>query len=280
MQETRLSVALATRNRAISLGRTLKSMRQQSVQPWEVIISDDSDDEQAAAVERLADVYNCRYLRGPRRGLYANRNRAAIACEGTHVRTMDDDHEFPPGHFERCLEAVASDSAAIWIIGEHLAADTDRTIPPQCPGQLHPRGFSTLPPNPDDCWALANGATIYPRTIFDAGHRFSVPALRPLRNRTELHVTLTGPQPYCSRSFVRPSGLAVFAGFCFVVMAVSFFLNSPDPLDVHSPEATWMPSLVGGEKVDCSHPEPKPRKPNRVRGIEWMRPHDVPFPHM
>jgi glycosyltransferase involved in cell wall biosynthesis len=173
MQETRLSVALATRNRAISLERTLKSMRQQSVQPWEVIISDDSDDERAAAVERLADVYNCRYLRGPRRGLYANRNRAAIACEGTHVRTMDDDHEFPPGHFERCLEAVASDSAAIWIIGEHLAADTDRTIPPQCPGQLHPRGFSTLPPNPDDCWALADGATIYPRTIFDAGHRFS-----------------------------------------------------------------------------------------------------------
>jgi glycosyltransferase involved in cell wall biosynthesis len=173
MQETRLSVALATRNRPVSLKRTLDSLRQQSAQPWEVIISDDSDDDQMAAVAGIAATYGYRYIRGPRRGLYANRNHVAMACQGTHVRTMDDDHEFPRGHFEECVKAVAADPSAIWIMGEYLAEQINRTIPPECPGQLHPRGFSTAPPNRDDCWALADGATIYPRAVFDAGHRFS-----------------------------------------------------------------------------------------------------------
>jgi glycosyltransferase involved in cell wall biosynthesis len=173
MQETRLSVALVTRNRPVSLKRTLDSLHQQSVQPWEVIISDDSDDDQTGAVADIAAAYGHGYVRGPRRGLYANRNQVAIACQGSHVRTMDDDHEFPPGHFEECLKAIAADRNAIWIIGEYLAEQTNRTIPPECPGQLHPRGFSTAPPNPDDCWALADGASIYPRAVFEAGHRFS-----------------------------------------------------------------------------------------------------------
>ena len=173
MQETRLSVALVTRNRPVSLKRTLDSLRQQSAQPWEVIISDDSDDDQTAAVAGIAATYGYRHIRGPRRGLYANRNHVAMACQGTHVRTMDDDHEFPPGHFEECVKAVAADRSAIWIIGEYLAEQSNRAVPPECPGQLHPRGFSMAPPNPDDCWALADGATIYPRAVFDAGHRFS-----------------------------------------------------------------------------------------------------------
>ena len=52
VQETRLSVALVTRNRPASLERTLKSLRAQSVQPWNVIISDDSDADQAAELLR------------------------------------------------------------------------------------------------------------------------------------------------------------------------------------------------------------------------------------
>src|SRR4051812_33318686 len=109
MQETRLSVALVTRNRPSSLARTLRSLRAQTVQPWQVVVSDDSDDAPATEVRRICAEYGCEYLEGPRRGLYANRNRAAIACGGTHIRTMDDDHEFPSGHMEQCVAAVARD---------------------------------------------------------------------------------------------------------------------------------------------------------------------------
>jgi len=163
-----LSVGLVTRNRANSLERTLISLRSQSVQPFEVVISDDSDDIHVSAVERLTRRFGCRYVRGPQQGLYANRNYVARACTGTHVRTMDDDHEFPPGHMERCLEAVAADPAAIWVLGEFYPGDRP-TGPPPCPGQLTPRGYSATPPDPDRCWAINCGASIYPRGVYDRG---------------------------------------------------------------------------------------------------------------
>jgi glycosyltransferase involved in cell wall biosynthesis len=171
MHDIHLSVALVTRNRAVSLERTLKSLRNQDTQPWEVIVSDDSDENEARQVERIARNYSCEYVRGPRRGLYANRNHVALACRGTHIRTMDDDHEFPNGHFAQCMKAIEDDPDSIWIIGEYFSNQHDRTAPPDCPGQLHPRGFSFLPLNPDACWAIADGATIYPRFVFDRGVR-------------------------------------------------------------------------------------------------------------
>jgi GT2 family glycosyltransferase len=86
---------------------------------------------------------------------------------------MDDDHEFPSDHIAECLAAIDRDAAAVWIIGEYLPDQLPKHTKPECPGQLHPRGFSVAPPNPDACWALADGATIYPREIFDRGLRFA-----------------------------------------------------------------------------------------------------------
>ena len=173
MQETRLSVALVTRNRPSSLERTLRSLRSQDIQPWEIVVSDDSDPGQNADVRRIAADYRCEYVPGPHRGLYANRNHAVAFCRGTHIRTMDDDHEFPSHHFAECLAAVSRDPEAIWIIGEFLPDQMERANGPECPGQLHPRGFSVAPTNPDDCWAIADGATIYPQKVFDRGLRFA-----------------------------------------------------------------------------------------------------------
>src|SRR5256884_5562045 len=108
MTAPRISVALVTRNRPESLERTLRSLRAQDVQPFEVVLSDDSDVEQARRCRELAARYKCRYVSGPQRGLYANRNFSALVCRGTHVRTMDDDHEFPDGHIRACIRAVES----------------------------------------------------------------------------------------------------------------------------------------------------------------------------
>jgi glycosyltransferase involved in cell wall biosynthesis len=167
-----LSVALVTRNRPASLERTLASLQPQRSHVMEVIISDDSNSEQSGEVERVAHQYYCKYIRGPQRGLYANRNHAASACRGTHVRTMDDDHEFPEGHFEKCIEALRQDSNSIWIIGEHYPDETDRSVPPPCPAQLVARGFSVVPPDSQDCWAISDGASMYPRSIFDRGIQY------------------------------------------------------------------------------------------------------------
>lgn len=169
-----VSVGLVTRNRPESLRRTLVSLRSQSVQPAQVIVSDDSDDRSVQdQVKAIGREFGATYLAGPRRGLYANRNHVLAACDGTHVRTMDDDHEFPPDHFAACLSAIEHDPDAVWIIGEVIPGQTVSGRFTVCPGQLHPRGFSVTPPDPQRCWAIADGASIYPRRIFTRGIRYS-----------------------------------------------------------------------------------------------------------
>lgn len=170
--ELSLSVAIATRNRPESLRRTLSSLRCQDLQPLEIIVADDSDEPHRACVAAIAAEAGAEYVPGARRGLYANRNRSILACKGTHVRTMDDDHELPAGHLAACISAMLQDPNAIWIIGEFLPEQRqDGAVP--CPGQLHPRGFSVLPKDPQNCWALADGATIFPRPVFLSGERYT-----------------------------------------------------------------------------------------------------------
>jgi glycosyltransferase involved in cell wall biosynthesis len=170
-EAVRLSVAVVTRNRPDSLDRALSSLRAQSLQPWEVVVSDDSDGVLADETRAVAERHECTYTRGPHRGLYANRNHAALACTGTHIRTMDDDHELPAGHLERCLAAIAAEPETIWVIGEHLAG-REAAGPPPAPGELDPRGFTVEPRDPQSSRAIADGSTIYPRVVFDRGVRF------------------------------------------------------------------------------------------------------------
>ncbi len=170
--DVRLSVALVTRNRPESLRRCLASLRAQNAQPAEVVISDDSS--KPADIEgtrALADEFRAIYRTGPQRGLYANRNFAALACTGTHVRTMDDDHTFPAGHFAACLEAVHSDPHTIWTVGEVGYIDGKFFDRAETATQLHPAGVGCDVDDPDDNWAIADGASIYPKKIFDLGYR-------------------------------------------------------------------------------------------------------------
>lgn len=171
----RISVALVTRNRPESLERALKSWRAQSVQPWEIVVSDDSDPEQAKATEQVVLRYGCRYLKGPQRGLYANRNHVAPACQGTHILSADDDHEHPKDFLEQLLAAAERESETVWCLGEVYSWDEFNSGNPWFgPGQINPHGvLEAVSDDPSaPCWALSDGATLYPRGVFDLGLRF------------------------------------------------------------------------------------------------------------
>jgi glycosyltransferase involved in cell wall biosynthesis len=170
-EDIRISVALITRNGPERLERCLRSLRTQNVQPFEVIVSDDSSEASVAATRAIAGAYECRYIRGPQRGLYANRNFAALACRGSHIRTMDDDHAFPPGHFALCLESVHLDQEAIWTTGEIGYVNGALFERFEVANQLHPSGVGIAPENRDDNWSIADGSTIYPASVFDRGFR-------------------------------------------------------------------------------------------------------------
>jgi glycosyltransferase involved in cell wall biosynthesis len=164
-----LSVALVTRDRSDSLERTLASLRLQSVQPFEIIVSDDSGRDQAKRIRDLVAEYGGAYYMGPRRGLYANRNFAAKQCHGSHIRTMDDDHILQTDHLARCIDAVRCDPGSIWTVGESCYLNGEAFLISETGIQLGPAGVGVLIKDPDDHWGIADGSTIYPREVFDHG---------------------------------------------------------------------------------------------------------------
>ena len=168
--QTTVSVALVTRNRPRSLERCLHSWRRQTVAPDEIVVSDDSDDETAGESEEIARRYGCRYTRGPRRGLYANRNHASLECRGTHIVSADDDHTHPTDYVAVISDLVTADPDRIWIFSERWPGDADSPL--ICPPELHRSGFGSAPADPSRCAAIADGASVFPQQIFASGLRY------------------------------------------------------------------------------------------------------------
>jgi len=166
-----ISVALVTRNRPESLTRALSSWRRQSLQPWEIIVSDDSDDLVRPEIQRIAKEFGAVWIPGPRRGLYANRNHAAIHTRGTHVFSADDDHEHPVSFMEACLKSLQENPDSAWCLGE-VHAWEELTQGWKLPGQLNFSGSSSTPRDRSNSWSWSDGATICPRKVFDSGLRF------------------------------------------------------------------------------------------------------------
>ena len=170
MCEYRLSIALVTRNRPDLLHTCLQSVFKQPKIWYEVLISDDSStDDFILKNKNIAEKFGAKYFSGPQKGLYSNRNFIAKKCCGTHIRTMDDDHTFPDDHFKICLEKIKEDPTSIWVIGEYNLTETPGEPPYPIPTEIHPRGFSVTPKDPQHCRSISCGASIYPRKIIDLG---------------------------------------------------------------------------------------------------------------
>jgi glycosyltransferase involved in cell wall biosynthesis len=165
-----IGVAIVTRNRPRSLERCLESWRRQTVGPDEIVVSDDSDDGLAASTEECAARYGCRYTRGPRRGLYANRNHAALTSGMTHIISADDDHTHPSDYLAMVRDLIAGDPERVWVFGERDPAQPD--APLTCPPELHRSGMGCAPRDPSRCASISDGSTVYPREIFDSGLRY------------------------------------------------------------------------------------------------------------
>jgi GT2 family glycosyltransferase len=162
-----LSIALVTRNRPQWLAQCLASWRAQEVQPFEIVISDDSDESFRPEIRRIAARYDCRWIAGPRRGLYANRNNAFRAARGTHVMSADDDHTHPRDFVRSVVQTIAMHSATVWTFSERPADDSDRPL--EVPGELRSNGTVGPAENPDRSAAVACGSTVYPKKVFDSG---------------------------------------------------------------------------------------------------------------
>ncbi len=168
--EVSLSVALVTRNRPEILRRCLQSWRSQTIAPFEIVVSDDSDPEHADNARELANEFVCRYVPGPHRGLYANRNHASLSCHGTHILSADDDHTHPVDYVEKVLTAILTDPGRVWVFTERHPASPNEPL--RCPPELHRSGRGAMPNDPSNCAAIADGSSVYPKAIFESGLRY------------------------------------------------------------------------------------------------------------
>src|SRR2546421_2586175 len=168
--EIRLSIALVTRNRPDWLRKCLRSWRAQSIQPYEIVISDDSTNGYDVEVKKVASEFGCHYIKGPRRGLYANRNNAALSCRGSHIMSADDDHTHPPYFTESVLDDVMCAPECVWTYSEKHPLHPNEPLHPV--PELTPDNRIVPPKDRTRCRGIADGSTVYPRSIFDQGLRY------------------------------------------------------------------------------------------------------------
>lgn len=136
---SRVCICICTMNRLSELRRCLESIERSSIKPYEVIVSDDSSEEFAKKARRIALNFRyVRYVRGPRRGVPANRNNCLKYSTGDFVSFVDDDVIVHPSfienalrHFrEACLEygtdKIVITGKEIWVNGhESLPLNLD-----------------------------------------------------------------------------------------------------------------------------------------------------------
>ena len=137
------SICICTRNRPAELRRALDSIAASSLQPSQVVVSDDGDEDGVAALV-AAHPLPIVYTEGPRSGLGANRNHAISVATGDYLLFLDDDGALGETFLEQ-VESVLSGldperRARTIVTGADI--EDGRLVVPNDQGLL---GFSRVP---------------------------------------------------------------------------------------------------------------------------------------
>jgi GT2 family glycosyltransferase len=128
-----VSVVISTMHRADSLSRCLHAIGRGSVQPREIVVVDQSDDDRSERVvrEHVAAGLPLLYERMAPLGLGASQNVGVRRASSTFVAVTDDDCVVDERWLELVMRAFASDPALDVVTGRVLAlpADGERTWP-------------------------------------------------------------------------------------------------------------------------------------------------------
>ena len=136
-----VSVMIGVYNGAPYLGEAIESVRAQSYRPYELIVVDDgSDDGSGDIAQGFEEV---RYIRQPRGGNGAARNRAVEAASGDFFAFLDADDRFVPDKLERQMTALAADGELDMVFGHvrefvspELSDEERQGIRPPAPAPL------------------------------------------------------------------------------------------------------------------------------------------------
>ncbi|MFB9312335.1 glycosyltransferase family 2 protein [Nocardioides plantarum] len=155
----RLSLCICTMNRPDELAVALDSVRRGTVQPHELLVSDDGD----GSAEAVARRFGATYQVGPRRGLGPNRNSVLDLATGDLVAFVDDD-VIVSNEFVR--ESVSSSTKPNTVMTGwelNFASTSPRKVTPHNADFL---GFQRVDPS-GEFKSIVINATVFPASLFD-----------------------------------------------------------------------------------------------------------------
>jgi GT2 family glycosyltransferase len=165
----KFGICITTRNRAEELEDCLRTLRNLSVQPLIIVVSDDSADLTIQRDNhRIASKYNADYLVGPQKGVCANRNSALRKCltsNPDYVSFVDDDICLDKDFLENAIDVyhtMSSENQQNTILtgitetqdGERIGAS-----------RLTFRGYFTRASTPE---VVNIHAAVFPRSLFES----------------------------------------------------------------------------------------------------------------
>jgi len=156
-----ITLCICTMNRPDELSRCLDSVFQNVDRPDEVIVSDDSPDEEPARAV-VAKYPQVIYQPGPRRGLGPNRNACIQSASGSHIIFVDDDVCIPAAFFATARQLIASSEPKTIITGYQLDHGDYKIVP-------HNADFWGLQrvPVSNEYRAIVINAAIFPKSLFE-----------------------------------------------------------------------------------------------------------------
>lgn len=157
-----ISVCICTRNRADELRRALLSVAASAVPAHQIVVSDDSTNDETRRM--VASAFPAvTYVAGPRRGLGANRNTALRHATGSHILFIDDDVILGADFLGDAISALNANGPLTILTGRELNHGV-----PVPPHKLTYLGHQARDYGPSDTYeTIVINAAVFPRALFD-----------------------------------------------------------------------------------------------------------------
>jgi glycosyltransferase involved in cell wall biosynthesis len=124
-----ITVVIPTRNRQVSLKRTLRSVLAQGVEVSAIVVDDASSDGTAEAIERLGDDRVTVISHDVRAGVAAARNTGLEHTKTEWIAFTDDDDVWSPEMLRKLFEALRRDTSCSWAcVGAVLIGADDHVV--------------------------------------------------------------------------------------------------------------------------------------------------------